>query len=372
MPRTTFQTFARRMRPALGVPALAASLSLGGVTEVARAEALALPWSPPSVAGGGVKWQAACPLCEPAGVRLVRLTAADAEAEGNRLAAWNAGQLARVDSLYLAGNFGSPGSGAADRGAHLMARLVTRNAYEALLRLASDSTTVYEASESDLVGTFSRFSDPSLFPVTRLVRARFGLGRVCLRYDTSGELDTLVNLGEKQVRVQVEENPLPGEEERVLCIHLPTGRDDVVQVLVAAHFSCAVQRVQSEGPPAPAVLHVLDDMQGFWVRKWGVHRPRALVYWVTPDAQSLTALPTVPLVGARLYVPNLVLSLPLLPDVGFEDLRELDLPQPIMTLDVLRGPAPLGWLRASPASGFAGWASHGPVPADVRQRFPDY
>jgi hypothetical protein len=102
-----------------------------------------------------------------------------------------------------------------------------------------------------------------------------------------------------------------------------------------------------------------------------VHRPQALVFWVTPGADSLTALPVVPLVGVRLYVPNLVLSLPLLPDVGFEDLRELDLPQPILALETLRGRRHPAWLRVSHETGLAGWSSHGPIPAAVRWRFPD-
>jgi hypothetical protein len=154
-------------------------------------------------------------------------------------------------------------------------------------------------------------------------------------------------------------------------MQLPIGTDQMVEVLVASHFTCTVQRLQTDGPPAPAVLELLDDMQGFWVRKWGIHRPQALVFWVTPRADSLTALPAVPLVGVRLYVPNLVLSLPFLPDVGFDDLRELDLPQPILALEALRGGQHPAWLHAAAPMGFEGWTCHGPVPAAVRGRFPD-
>jgi hypothetical protein len=331
-----------------------------------------MPWYPESHSvPSSLHAEPGCPLCEPAGVRLVRMTSADAEAQGKELSAWNTRQLARVDSLYRAGNFGAPGSGEADRAAHLLARLATRNAYEALLQLAADSTTVYEASESTLTRAFGSFSDPSLFPVTRLVRARFGLGRVCLRYDLGGRLDTLVALGEKRMRVRLEDTTIDHIPRRVLSMQLPTGLDAMVDVLIASHFTCAVKRIASDGPPAPAVIEMLDDMEGFWVRKWGVHRPQALVFWVTPGADTLASLPSVPLVGVRLYVPNLVLSLPFLPDVGFDDLRELDLPQPILALEIMRGGPHPAWLRVVKDVGFEGWTCHGPVPAAVRRRFPD-
>ena len=352
--------------------AVALSLLVAGPGWAAGPEALSMSWRPEPHTDLGTAHQGSdCPLCQPYGVRLVHLTSVAAEAQGQALSDWNERQISRVDSLYRAGIFGRPGSGEANRGAHLMARLATRNAYEALLQLAADSTTVYEASEATLVRAFTSFSDPSLFPVTRLVRARFGLGRVCLQYDLEGTLDTLVALGEKRMHVQLQDAEIDHKLTRVLCVQLPTGLDDVVEVLIGGHFSCAVQRLESDGPPAPAVLHLLDDMEGFWVRKWGVHRPRALVFWVTPGADSLTTLPVVPLVGVRLYVPNLVLSLPFLPDVGFDDLRELDLPQPILALEALRGRQYPKWLHARQDVGFEGWACHGPVPAAVRRRFPD-
>jgi hypothetical protein len=352
-------------------------LAVGGVTATAWAgaagpEAMSVSYRPGTTALVGSGHQdVTCPLCQPRGVRLVRLSEAQAAAQGRGLSNWNQRQLARVDSLYQSGNFGAPGSGESIRAAHLMARLVTRNAYEALLRLAADSTTVYEASESTLAGPFASYSDPSLFPVTRLVRARFGMGRVCLQYDLSGKLDTLVALGEKHMRVRLEDTDIEHVRRRVLCMQLPIGADEMVEVLVAEHFTCEVQRSSTDGPPAPAIIDQLGDMQGFWVRKWGIHRPRALVFWVTPRADTLATLPTIPLVGVRLYVPNLVLSLPFLPDVGFDDLRELDLPQPILALDALRGGQHPVWLRPAEPLGFAGWTCWGPVPAAVRGRFPD-
>ncbi len=373
MPTHSIQTRLARL-PRRKLAGLAAVIGLGFAlaARAADPEAVSLPWRPdPHKEWSAAGEERGCPLCQVAGIRLVRLSAADADSQGQDLSGSNLRALARVDSLYRAGNFGRPGSGEATRGAHLLARLSTRNAYEALLRLALDSTTVYEASESTLAGAFSHFSDPSLFPVTRLVRARFGLGRVCLSYDLSGRLDTLVSLGEKRVRVRLQETEIDHVRMRVLCMQLPTGLDDMVDVLLAPHFGCAVQRIATEGPPAPAQIDLMDDMDGFWVRKWGIHRPQALVFWVTPGADTVTVLPTVPLVGVRLYVPNLVLSLPFLPDVGFEDLRELDLPQPILDLDSIRRGSHPEWLRAHSDIGFEGWSCHGPVPAAVRQRFPD-
>ena len=114
---------------------------------------------------------------------IVQLTAADVFAVGRALSAWNETQIARIDSLYRAGAFGAAGSKPARNDAHLLARLSTLNAYSYIVRFATDSTCVYEASESTLVDAFKSFSDPGLYPITRLRRARMGLGHVCVRYD---------------------------------------------------------------------------------------------------------------------------------------------------------------------------------------------
>jgi hypothetical protein len=309
-----------------------------------------------------------CPLCNPS-VPIVELSSQDVYGVGKSLAELNEKQLASIDSLYQAGCFGSPDAGEAQRAAHLLARLTTFNAYAYVARFATDSTQVYEARESTLVRAFGSFSGPGQYPITRLRRARMGLGRICLQYDLHADLDTLVTLGERRVRVRVCNTDIDGRNMRVLSMMLPTGLDDEVEVLLSDHYTASVSHWRSPGPPAPYELFLIEDIDGFWLRKWGTHRPRALAFWVSPNPTARCALPETPLVGVRVYVPSLKLRLPLLPDVAFDDLREMDLPQPILRLEYLRGSHP-SWLQAR-VDGLGGWRGYGDLPEELRRRFPD-
>lgn len=314
---------------------------------------------------------AGCPLChvDPR-IPVVTLSADAVDSLGAALAGANEHTLARCDSLYRAGRFGTPGSRDARRGAQLWARLATRNAYSYVADLATDTTQVREAGAPALEHAFVTYSDPGLYPITRLRRARMGLGYLCLQYDLRGSLDTLVTLGSRRVRVRIRDVDTGGERRRMLSMMLPTGLDDLVEVLMPAHYTCRVVRMGSHGPEGAWEAVVLDEIRGLYLRKWGTHGPRAVMFWTTPEAAHLDSLPSEPRLGVRMYVPELRLDLPFLPDVGFDDLREIDLPQPLMRLGGTPLPA-LDWLAVR-RSGFEGWTGFGPVPADLRARFPDY
>ena len=364
-----FQTAARRPHRTLVLGVLFALL----VGLLARAAADGIPPSEPRAdhRDDEVQLEGACPLCRPdPRVPLIPLSSADVYAVGRSLAESNEIQIARLDSLRRAGCFGDPASGEAREAAHLMARLSTLNAYAYVARFATASTCIFEAEESTMVRAFKSFSGPGQYPITRLARVRMGLGRICLRYDLDAELDTMMTMGERSVRVRVADASIEGEERRVLSMMLPTGLDDVVEVLVADHYTARVLHRESEGPPGPYELFLVQDMDGFWLRKWGTHRPRALVFWVTPRVAGTCSPPQVPLVGMRVYVPRLKLRLPFLPDVAFDDLREMDLPQPLLRLEYVRGAPHPEWLQAR-ALGLDGWHGYGPLPDGLRERFPD-
>ena len=83
-------------------------------------------------------------------------------------------------------------------------------------------------------------------------------------------------------------------------------------------------------------------------------------------------LPPIPLVGVRIYIPGLRLRLPFfLPDINFDDLRELELPMPILEVEYLRQHRQPSWLGTSDNLNFKDWKGHGPVPPALRLRFPD-
>lgn len=354
------------------VLALALGFGLAAVSRPGADDGNVVPASlPPTLPPAALVQRAGCPLCTPdAEGRIVHLRAGDVDSLGHAYAAHNEAEIARIDSLYRAGALGAPGGARA--AAHLMARLRTWNAYTYVARYATDPECVYEASESTLTHAFRTFSDPGLYPIARLRRARMGQGRICLRYDLQQDLDTTSQMGAKSVRVRTRTLEVGGARRRVLCMDLATGLDARVEVLMSEHYTCSVERLLLEGELGPYDLVVLDDIEGGWLRKWGTHAPRALVFWATPPHLSAAAPPPAPLVGVRIYVPRLRLALPsLLPDIGFDDLREIDLPQPILGLEALRRNALPEWLSVTPAPGLAGWVGHGPLPEELRRRFPD-
>lgn len=316
---------------------------------------------------------APCPLCaEDPGVPVRRLSADDARAIGKAYADSNVARLARLDSLLRAGELGKPGSPLARRQALVLARLLTLNAYSYMVQFSIDRQVVVEADETALGPAFETFSDPGVYPIARLRRARMGLGRMCAHYDLSEKMQTETILSGQKLRVRVDDVRIQGQTQRVLIMDLPTGLFDVVEVWIAPHVSIDVELVRSAGPPSPYDLYVLEHVRGLWVHKWGVHRPEALVFWTTPRDPNRTAVPEEPLVGARIYVPHLKLRLPsILPDIGFEDLREVDLPQPILELAYLREQRYPDWLRPARMRGFRDWTGVGPLMPDLRQRFPN-
>jgi hypothetical protein len=271
----------------------------------------------------------------------------------------------------------------------LLARLTTVNAYRDLVRLACDSTCVHEANEATFHDLFRRYSDVGLFSSVRLERVRLGLGHVCMRYAVHEKGQGEVVQGGTHLHWRIKETELAGKKRHVLSIELPTGLDDVVEILLAPHHSFAVQYLRVDGPPAPFEWFLVHDIQGGWLRKWGTHAPQAYMFWVNAfpaAAETLSAasvdpqradptpvvdLPAKPLVGVRIYIPGLRLKLPVfIPDINFDDLREIELPQPILDMEYLRHRRQPAWLGAVDL-GFRDWKGYGPVPPAVRERFPD-
>jgi hypothetical protein len=325
------------------------------------------PHPPATLASSG------CPLCDrPAGTRVVHLGPADVDSLGRAMSAFNEAQIAAVDSLYRAGGLGNPESETARKRAHLWSRLRMWNAYEYVARYATDPHVIHEADETSLTEAFGKFTDPGIYPIVRLRRARMGMGRLCLQYDLSGELDVRVAMGTKHVRVRTRDLDLDGARRRVMAMDLPTGLDDMVEVFVDAHYACSVERTRFDGRDGSYEAIILDEIEGLRLRRMGTHAPRAILFWTAPPEATRRELPAEPRLGVRIYVPHLRLKLPsFLPDIGFDDLREVDLPQPIVRLEYLHDMLRPVWLPPGRKAGFADWKGHGPVPEELRARFPD-
>jgi hypothetical protein len=327
-----------------------------------------------TVSGLGPPVAESCPLCdESLRVPIVPLGRSDLDDLTDEYARSNEHRLAEIDSMYRSGAFGLSDRDEAGRRAHLLSRLATLNNYRLLAHYACDSTRVYEASESTLADVCARYADPSLVAIASLRRLRLGLGRVCAIYDVSPGVEGETILGGKALAYHTEEAKLAGQKRRVLSLKLPTGTDDVVDVLLAHHYSCAIEHSFLAGPPAPYELFLVYDIQGGWLRKWGTHRPTAFMFWVSPENPYRLALPQEPLVGVRIYIPHLRFRLPsILPDINLDDLREVELPQPIVPISYLiEKRFPQAWLVSDDGYGFEHWVGHGDVPPAMRERFPD-
>jgi hypothetical protein len=116
---------------------------------------------------------------------------------------------------------------------------------------------------------------------------------------------------------------------------------------------------------------LLEDVDGFYVKKWGTHKCGGIVLW-----RSLLANGDRPTsedcIGGAAYFPGLRLHLPgPLPDVDLDDLREFPGVQPLIAADRCSRAGFPAWLAVGPDGAFRSWQSEGEIPQIVRDWFPD-
>ena len=314
-----------------------------------------------------------CRLCsDPPDYPIVQLTEAIVDSLGRVYSDFNQSLFAYVDSLYQEGHFGTPGKRDAKNTALMMSRLLALNSLHYMVGFATDPDTVYEATEATLRHAFTLYSDPGVYPIVRMVRARMGLGWICVQYDVSTDMDSIMTLGTERVRIRVGETEYDGETRRMLMMDLPTIMFSTIEVVLDSHFTCKAELFHSPGPPSPHDIYLLYQMRGLAVRKWGVHKPDAMIFWSTPRNVHRNLPPKSPLVGSAVYVPAVRMELPsILPDMKFNDLRLLDLPQPIMARAYIDSKGYPSWMDRAEPRGFKEWESYGPIPPDLQLRFPD-
>lgn len=310
-----------------------------------------------------------CPLEQV--THVTRLTREDVLRAIGELAEQNAARLEGIDALLRCGALGDPGGRQAEERAHLMARLAMLNLHRFLYRFAADERVVYEADAAVLGELMKGFSEPLLFPVARLERVRMGRGRVCVRYDLSRLESGWTMMGGKRFRYRVRDLQIEGQPRRVLEVTYKSAMAGGIDLLLASHYGFEVEHLRGS-EPAPYELFVGHGVDGGWVRKHGLHRPSAFMFWVSPQDELDASLPAVPLAGVALYIPGLKFRLPgFLPDIDLDDLRSLGLPMPILPVDGLRQRWRWRWLDREGPLDFGSWEGVGPIPPAVRARFPE-
>lgn len=317
-----------------------------------------------------------CPLfAERLGVPLVRLDARAIDEGGTAISDTNVELIDRIEAGYREGRYGEIGSDEAKRTAFAAFIYGSRTAFDFFLTLAEQDTAVFTTSEADLREAFThRFRNPGLYPIVNLLDARTGMNRFCLKFDVhTGERREIEVSGE-ELRAWTEEIDIDGRKARVVNIDMKTMSHDRVHVVYEEHSHGEVRTFDAEDRGHPVRVVTMEGISGQYVRKWGFHEPTALVLW-----KSIANGVDVPprdgrYVGSAIYVPKLQLSLPwFLPDIGFDDLKRFDFPEPLLTkvaVGRLRE-RKLDWLRIKDDDRFAGWDGEGDIPAFVRDRFPD-
>lgn len=311
-----------------------------------------------------------CVLCrEDPPVPIESLVPAEVESIGAWFHSRNVEALRQIDRLYAEGRFGSPGSEEAKREALRRFKVRALNAMDYLDRLARIEGKVYQFDEIDLVDAFQRrFANPGVYPFLSLKMGRSGLGAFCLLYEfpedylqTYEQFGQITTLSAERVRVGQEVVPM-------LKLEYPSGLHSTIELLYEASYCGQVYRrvIVDRGDSLEVIT--VEAMEGCFVRKAGLHRIGGFAFW-----RSLRQGEGAARVGAMAYLPAIHLRLPFfLPDIGFEDLREFDLPQPLweqrFVLQTAKWPE---WISMRTTGAIERWSREGPVPEILNLLFPD-
>ena len=311
----------------------------------------------------------------PAGVPVVHLDAAAIDSVGTSISDNNMALLDRIDVAYRAGEYGSPGERTTREDALAAFIYNAESAFDFFLELVMQSRVIYSTGEPDLARAFTdRFRNPGLYPVVNLIDARSGFGSFCLKFEVDSKEEREIEISGEKMKAWTEEIEVDGKKFRVVNIDMKTMSHDRVHV-VYENYSCGNVRVfdvvQDE---QPIRVVTMEEITGQFVRKWGLHRPTAVILWqsaaggITPPPRSGRRL------SSAVYFPGLELELPwFLPSIGFQDVRRFDFPEPLLTLDAVKviRKRKLDWVEVKDNLRFANWEGDGAIPDFVNERFPD-
>lgn len=314
-----------------------------------------------------------CELCAPEeGVRVVDLGEAGLESLGRRMTAANDSAWDRADRVFQTGGFGDPGTENARTKTLTHFLLRSRNALHYLAELGGDSV-VHRFAEADLENPFGvRYANTTVFPIRFLEQGFIGNGGFCLRYQLGSPIDQRVMLGGVPVRIRSDVTYVDdaADAKPSLSVAFSSEIHKTIELLFLSDVCGRVRRETIVDRGDTLELITVTDIEGMYARRAGTHRLGALVFW-----RSLTTGerdPERPRAGACAYFPHISLNMPFfLPDLGLDDLREFDLPNPVVSVEWAHAHPGKPWVSVSPDVFFSPWEAIGPRPEEVVRRFPD-
>lgn len=344
--------------------------SFGRVCGAAFWIAVALP----GVSFGGT--QADCFLHRnEAGAPLIHLDAAAIDSIGTLISDRNIALFDKIDAAFHEGKYGDPTSSRARADALSAFIYRAETAFDFATSLAFQREAIYETSEEDLREAFSTgFRNPGFYPIVNLKSARTGSGRYCLMFDTELPPREITVAGDLMKAWSEDTDLGTGQKARVLNIEMRTFSYDKVHIIYEPHSEGAMTTFEIEAGGAPVTVLSMEGIEGQFVRKYGFHAVNAIAMWKTNVAELEAPPAKGTFLGAAIYFPELKVETPwFVPDLGFDDLRLFETPEPLLTMKAAQElqTRKLDWVRIKKNLRFAKWEGDGGIPEALKKRYPD-
>ncbi len=316
-----------------------------------------------------------CRYCHPdVGVPSRRLFESDIESIGRDISRQNHEVFIRADSLYRAGHFGPRGDRETRRRARNYFQLRAETALDHIGRLSTQADSFFVTDQHALLRPFGElYSSTAVYPLRFLSRGIVGQGGFCMEYSIPRRHRGEILQGGIPLMIRDDTVKTPcGDRVHVLSLELRSNLHSTMNLLYEDRFCGLVHRETVADRGDTLDLLIIDQIQGLYVRRAGVHRIQTILSWrnrVTGDR-----IPDNPRIGAYVYLPAIRIELPLfLPSLGLHDLRIFSLPQPIIRIDEFGQwvEQDAEWISLMPGFGFTPWEPYGPIPDVINERYPD-
>ena len=316
-----------------------------------------------------------CGLCSPPDSLPQHLLGeAGIDSIGRKLSGYNLRCWRDADRLYRAGAFGPVGNDKARAAARLHFALRCWNGFDYVAQVTQDKHRVDLTREQDLETPFGRiYCNTTVYPLRFLSRALVDPGGFCMQYTPPDRFDEMSMLGGVPIRVHSDRiDPGSGPPASALSVDFESTIHKTVELVYEPNVCGRVSQEMVVDRGDTLDLICIYDLEGMYVRKFGVHRMGAMVFWRSHVEGSRD--PGRPRLGASAYFPHIHLNLPaFLPSIGLADLRDFDVPQPVLTMSwfVQQAKEQADWITAYPDGMVGPWDPVGPRPRVLDQRFPD-